>query len=554
MLLVDSNFKLRELVLLKKKALKNTAFSVLATTMAISVLAGCTSKEGQSTTTTETAKASTSTTATKAKDPVTIKVEVFDRGNSPAGTSVTNNYLTKYVKDNFTAKTKISVEYVPVPRSQEIEKLNVLLASGDAPDIVFTYDVNTVYKYVQQGGLMDLAKLIDANGPDLKTFLGKDTLAFGTFDNGQYAIPAKRVYLGKYSSMIRQDWLDKLGLQVPRTTDEVYNTLKAFKEKDPGATGGKTIPLGFSLTPASYEPIIYSFLKKVTAEQSYTLAQSLARDNMVLLPGHKEGVQFLNKLYNEGLISPDFALDKDWKKMQQDIMTGKVGLYSEDAARSYGTVPGIINVLQQTIPTAKIKPVDPYTNEEGKHTKPAYAPSGMYIMIPKASKHAAEAVQYLNWMAQKESMMQMVYGVEGRNYKTIDGVPYVEINDDTKNSFYNSGDMMIISNGFDFGDPDKTLKGMVTGFPEAQRADAAISRKNGLQDGMQPLRFDHPIAAEVKYAKSLADKYDEILVKSILAKPADFSKVYVDMLKDYMANGGDEVLKERTAAYKAMKK
>ncbi|UUZ91514.1 extracellular solute-binding protein [Paenibacillus sp. P25] len=233
----------------------------------VSVLSACSSSTGNSGG--QTGKEAGSSE----KKPVTIKVEVFDRGNSPAGKSVTNNYLTKYVEDNFTKKTNIKVEFVPVPRSQEVEKLNVLMASGDAPDIVFTYDSNVIYRYVQQGGVAEIGALLDQYGSNLKAYLGKDTLAYGTYDGKQYAIPGKRVYLGKYSSEIRQDWLDKLGLPVPKTTDEVYQTLKAFKEKKPG--GDQTIPLGFSLTNASYEPIIWSFIKKVSEEERYTLTQRL---------------------------------------------------------------------------------------------------------------------------------------------------------------------------------------------------------------------------------------------------------------------------------------
>ena len=115
----------------------------------------------------------------------------------------------------------------------------------------------------------------------------------------------------------------------------------------------------------------------MSEEEQYTLTQKLgSADYPTLLPGHKDGVRFLNKLYNEGLISPDFALDKDKKKMYQDIATGKVGFYSEDAGSSYGNQPpDTYGVLKKTVPGALLKPLDPYTNEEGKHTKPRYIPA-----------------------------------------------------------------------------------------------------------------------------------------------------------------------------------
>jgi putative aldouronate transport system substrate-binding protein len=537
---------------LRKTAMKRTLPAALSAALAFGLLTACASKEG--TNTANTGNQGKTDSASAPKEAVTLKVEVFDRGNSPAGMTVTNNLMTKWVQQTFGDPNNIKLEYVPVPRSQEVDKLNVLMASGDAPDIVFTYDSNLVYKYAQQGGLTDLGKLIDQYGANLKSYLGADTLAYGKFDNVQYAIPAKRVYLGKYSSMIRQDWLDKLNLPVPKTTEDVYKTLKAFKEKDP-AGGGQTIPLGFGLFEASYEPVIYSFIKNMSDEERFTLMQRFgSSDQPVTLPGHKDGVRFLNKLYNEGLMSPDFALDKDKKKLKQDVMTGKVGMYAEDAGQSYQTGEDVIKNLQTNVPGAKITPIDPYTNEQGKHAKPAYQPAGMFIMVPKTSKHAAEAVKYLNWMAQKDVLITMAYGIEGKNYKMEGGVPTSIDSEDTKNFLYNQGDMCIISNGTDFGDPDKNFKAMTAKLPEAFRNDATIAYKNGLADGIPPILLPRPLQSEVKYTKALKDKYQELLVKSIIAKPADFDKTYDAALQDYMANGGAEIAKERKELYAQMKK
>jgi putative aldouronate transport system substrate-binding protein len=553
----DSKPKLREMAGLRKLMARRTLLSALSATMAFSLLTACASKEGSgSGASAAPADKGQAATASAPKEQVTLKVEVFDRGNSPAGMTVTDNLMTKWIQQNFGDKNNIKLEYVPVPRAQEVDKLNVLMASGDAPDIVFTYDGNLTYKYASQGGLTDLGKLVDQYGPDLKKYLGDATLAYGKFDNVQYAIPAKRSYLGKYSSMIRQDWLDKLGLPAPKTTDEVYNTLKAFKEKDP-AGNGQTIPLGFGLFEASYEPIIYSFIKSnMTDEERFTLTQRFgSSDQPVTWPGHKDAVKFLNKLYNEGLMSPDFALDKDKKKLKQDVMTGKVGMYAEDAGGSYAAAGDTVYLnLQQNVPGAKLTPIDPYTNDQGKHAKPSYQPNGMYIMVPKSSKHAAEAVKYLNWMSQNDVMMHILYGVEGTNYNLVDGVPAIINNDNTKQLLFNPGDMEIVANGMDFGDMNKNLTAMALSAAEQYRKDAAIAYKNGLTDGIPQMPLPHPMASEVKYTKALKDKYQELLVKSIIAKPADFDKTYDAALKDYMDNGGNDIAKERKDLWQQMKK
>ncbi len=315
---------------------------LLAATVALSiVLSGCSSGEAD--------KSSTAATGDKGGS---LKVEIFDRGNTPQGYTITDSYLTRYAKENFGKPNNIDLSYVPVQRSEEVTKLNVLMASGgDVPDIVFTYDSGTFERYAEQGGLTDLTPLLNEYGSNLKKFLGEDTLSYGQVEGKQFAIPGKRTILGKYSSFIRQDWLDTLKMPVPKTTDELYNTLKAFKEKDPGKTGGKVIPMGMTMEPGQYDSLLWSFIKPVTDEQKYTLTQKLgSRDYPILLPGFKDGVQFMNKLYNEDLISKDFGLDKDKKQLTQDIQSGNTGFFSEDYDNIFYNDSAYPNLL---VPTSR---------------------------------------------------------------------------------------------------------------------------------------------------------------------------------------------------------
>ncbi|WP_419872939.1 extracellular solute-binding protein [Candidatus Pristimantibacillus sp. PTI5] len=487
---------------------------------------------------------------------VTLKVEVFDRGNSPAGSTITDNYLTKFVQENFGASNNIKVEYVPVPRSEEVAKLNVLMASGNnVPDIVFTYDPNTFNRYAKQGGLTDLGPLLDEYGQELKTFLGDEVLEYGKFEGTQFAIPAKRSNTGKYASFIRQDWLNKLNMPVPKTTEELYETLKAFKEKDPGETGGQVIPLGMTIASAQYEPLIWSFIKPMTEEQQYTLTQQLgSNDYPILLPGFKESLQFMNKLYNEGLINKDFGLDKDKKKLGEDISTGKIGFFSEDDVNIYYQ-DGSYDLLQKNVKGAEIAAVDVYTNEEGMHAKPKYAPNGLYIMIPKSSERAVEAVKYLNWMATGDNLFNLQNGVVDENYTLVDGIPVAVENptEEAKNRMYNSGDMAIISNGKQLGSMEKNLKARALAMPKQFQEQVAVAQEIANADTIPLVMLDRPIEAQTKYATTLLDKFNEIIVKTTMAKPEQFESTYDSMLKDYMASGGQAILDERIAVYKEMK-
>ncbi|QYR22783.1 extracellular solute-binding protein [Paenibacillus sp. sptzw28] len=485
--------------------------------------------------------------------PVTLKVEVFDRGAS--GVNVTNNWETQFVNESFGKPNNINVQYVPVPRSEEVQKLNVLMASGgDVPDIVFTYDTPTFNRYAEQGGLTDLAQLLDQHGPDLKKFLGDDTLAYGQFDGKQYAIPAKRANLGKYASAIRKDWLDKLGLPVPKTTDELYNTLVAFKEKDPGKTGGKVIPLGMTIAPAQIDPLVWSFIQPTTDEQKYTLTQRLgSNDFPILLPGFKDALQFMNKLYNAGLMSKDFSLDKDKKQMGQDISNGLVGFFSEDDINPYYP-DGMLTTLDKNVPGANMIPVDAYSNSEGKHPKPRYAPNGMYIMIPKSSERAAEAIKYLNWMASGDNLMKMQNGIEGENYTlNKDGIPVAkpDASDAVKKRLATAGDMAIVSNGMQFGSDEKNREANSLKMDPKYQEKALEALNISNSDTFPPVLTSKPIEAETKYGTTLEDKYYTLIVKTTMVKPNQFESTYEAMIKDYMQSGGQAILDERTADWKA---
>ncbi len=503
------------------------------------------------------ATASPGSGSTASKDPVTLKVEVFDRGNAPAGAGpVDNNFWTQWIQKNFGDPNNIKLQFVPVPRNQEVDKLNVLMSTNDAPDIVFTYDLNTINNYVKSGGLTDLGKLIDEHGPNLKKFLGDEVLKYGIFSGKQYTIPAKRTLQFTQSSYIRKDWLDKLGLPVPTTTEQFYNAMKAFKEKDPGQTGGKVIPYDFAALNGTVittpSVLINSFVKKMSEEDRYALSATNMPE--IMKPGYKEGLQFVNKMNAEGLINPDFALDKDGKSFERDIANGLVGSFTALAAHVNLMGTGnVFDTMKKNVPDAEYVAMDPFTDADGKHPKAIYDPTGVFMMVPKNSKHAVEAVKYLDWMSKPDVLFTLTNGMEGQHYTLENGLPKAITTDEAKKTFYNNSDIAIVINGKDFGSLDKNLEAVALSFP-AYKDLAKQTMLNGLKDGFTNPRFERPIDAELKYNKTLNDKLQEILVKSILAKPEEFSKTFDTMSQEYLKLGGQAVIDERRAAYKEMKK
>lgn len=482
--------------------------------------------------------------ASPSADMVTLKIEIFDRGNTPpGGEPPDNNNWTRYIQQNFGDPNHIKVEFVTVPRSEEVSKLNILMAADEAPDLVFTYDRNAVYNYVSSGGLTDLNQALGEYAPDLKKFLGDEVLAYGQFDGKQYAIPAKRTVLAVRNSYIRKDWLDKLNMDVPTTRDELYQVLKAFKEKDPGQTSGKVVPYSVTLTSlvVNGQFALHAF-DSMTKEEMYTLPD-------MMKPGYKESVRFFNKLYNEGLMSPNFAIDKDSAFMSQEIVNGQAGFFEDipDMLKPSGRY----SKLKENVPTAELALADPYENNEGKHPKWLYDPIGAYHMIPKSSEHVKEALMYLNWLTQPDVLFTLQNGIEGTHYKlNKDGLPLPIINDETKKTFYNTSDITMILNGKEFGSPEKNIKAQALTFEFPELGEAAM--KQGYVDGYHLPLFEEPIESEGKNFQALQQKQSEVLVKAITAKPDQFDGIYDQGLKEYMAAGGQTVMDEKKAAFAKM--
>lgn len=526
-----------------------------ATLMLASSLSAC-SSNGNNTSDNTKPSGSTQNTASEStsKKHRTLTVEVFDRGK-PGQPDLNNNYWTRYINDNFGKQYNATVKFVTVPRSQEVEKLNVLMASTDAPDIVFTYDAGTVYNFVQQGGLTDLGPLLSQYGSALTNYLGDDILKYGKYDGIQYAVSAKRTILAGFNTFIRKDWLDKLGLPVPTTPEQFYDTMVAFKEKNPGQVSG-VIPYGYSLSSSTpgVGAIMEAFKpSNLTEKQFATLqAQSVSMPPWNL-PGYDKAVQYLNKMFHAGLLSPNFATDKDGKLSDADISNGKVGAFFTNWDGPYRTAPGTYNNLKANVPGAELIPIDPWQNDAGNHPKQGYSPNGLYIFVPKFSKNADLAVQYLNWMADPQNTLFLQNGKEGEDYNMVNGVPVqtgTTTSGDKMMTVANNLDYDILSNGIELGDPQKNQAAISAGYPGYEK-EVENALKVSMTENYAPYYYSTPNAADAKYHSQLTSLSAQLLAKLITAKPAEFDSLYKSSVQQFMDQGGKAVLDEFTKNYEA---
>ncbi|WP_274652873.1 extracellular solute-binding protein [Paenibacillus humicola] len=526
-------------------------FVSLVTLIIVSTLAACSSSGKNTSSDTQTSSNTQSTGSDSTpKEHRTLTVEVFDRGK-PGQPDLNNNYWTRYINDNFGKQYNATVKFVTVPRSQEVEKLNVLMAAGQAPDIVFTYDSATVYNYVNQGGLTDLGSVLEQHGSALTDYLGDDILKYGQFNGKQYTIPGKRTFLAGFNTFIRKDWLDKLGLPVPTTAEQFYDTMVAFKEKNPGKVSG-VIPYGYSLSSSNpgVGDIMEAFKPSNLTEKQFATLQTQLPWN---LPGYDKAVQFMNKMFNEGLISPNFATDKDGKLLDADISNGKVGAFYTNWDGPYRTAPGTYANLKKNVPGAELIPIDPWQNDAGKHPKQGYSPNGMFIFVPKFSKNADLAIQYLNWMVDPKNTLFLQNGKEGEDYNMVNGVPVqtgTTTSGDKMMTVANNLDYDILSNGIELGDPKKNAAAVSSGYPGFEK-EVENALKVSMTDYYAPYYFSMPNEADSKYRSQLTNLSAQLLAKLIIAKPAEFDSLYKSSVQQVMDQGGKPVLDEYIKNYDA---
>jgi len=488
------------------------------------------------------------------KEIVDLSVQIFDR--EIPGLSMTDGFQAQYIKEGL-AEEGINVSFVTTPRWTTDDQLNVLMAAQEAPDLCITYSGSLISNYIKQGGLVDLGPYLDEYGPNLKKYLGDEVLQYGVYDGVQYAIPGKRPNVSSFGTFVRQDWLDKMGMDTPETTEEFYKMLVAMKQQNPGGVSNP-IPFAFNLDKGAIDwtvhTLVYSFVEDMP-EEEFKAKHDYGR---WVLPGYKEGIRFLNKLNSEGLIYTDFALGEAADEFDKVLIRGNIGSFIWNYDMPYRQSPGIQYEMQKIVPDGAWVPVDPFTNYEGKHVKQIYNPDGLKVIVPVFHEDkAAEVIKYLDWMASDnlKNVFMLQNGEKGIHYldESPEGIPLNRVqNDDLPNEQkIHWHDFAFITTGaYEYGSKDLNAIATSMSYPgfETEIVDAV---NMAMTDYFLAPWFGTVLEAEAKYGENLKDLGAEIFVNSILCDPSEFDDVYDSLVEEYMAAGAQEIIDER---YTAMNK
>jgi putative aldouronate transport system substrate-binding protein len=239
-------------------------------------------------------------------DPVTFTAFVSTR---PMTDDYANNDFTRWFEDN----TNIHLEFVVAPDGEQKEKYNLMLASGDYPDLnlnVWLLSRDEVNVYGKQGIIIPINDMIEQYGVNVKGILARypDTKNYITLEDKKiYTMPTVSDALhmsDQWKMWVYQPWLSELGLSMPQTTEDYYDVLMTFKTMDPNGNGkADEIPAAGSRANWCAEPEVFlmnAFIYDDNGDKLWVENDKV--DVTYNKPEWKEGLRYINRLVNDGLL------------------------------------------------------------------------------------------------------------------------------------------------------------------------------------------------------------------------------------------------------------
>lgn len=314
--------------------------------------------------------------------------------------------------------TGYNLEIDTLPSENWLDQLNLMFASGD-----FDYDYIRFYAteesknmfntLASKGLLADLTDLV----PKYENIMNLDERLLNTLtvDGRIYAICSSALALTNPNNMVRMDWLEACGLEAPTNRDEFYEMLVAFKEKDPDGLGDQLIPFVSSATD-----MVATISATFGILYPYEDREGQIVDTR-LTPAYKDYLTFMNKLYQEGLLDPDFAVNTA-VTISEKIVSGRVGYYA-------GWVDDGSNFLaamkEAGMENKKMYAIEPLIGDDGnQRLRAGHNGQGMseINVIPASSDKVEQVLDFINKFMEPETFVSLIHGKEGVDFTVVDGV------------------------------------------------------------------------------------------------------------------------------------
>lgn len=358
--------------------------------------------------------------------PVTLKMYVKYSWWGRKGPQFTDSLSGKEV----THRTGVTLEVITPPTGDEEQtKLNVMLASGDYPDMMLLDRDATLRKYIETGAIIPLDELIQKYGPDI---IKEVTLEYMDMFRGQYAKDDKLYFLvnqfatdtsvfqgGGAGILVRKKIYEDLGKPEIKTTDDLYNVLKTVQAKNYTVAGKPVYPITIN---GEREILagIFGTNQKPDSNGFFSVAKDGTVTHMINDPHMKAALKWVNKLFNEKLIDQE-QFTQGGEAGEEKFNNARYAFFGHTNA--YGILelknPITINSPAEDVYMMIDTPKAPgVTKAEMNY----YGLSGWNVVsITKNCKTPERAMQLLNFLSSEEGQILGRIGPQGVVWEKVDG-------------------------------------------------------------------------------------------------------------------------------------
>lgn len=318
------------------------------------------------------------------------KIIGANNSNMPGGDTYENNAYTRYLKEKINVQNKDSFE------AQDINYNNMVamaISEENIPDIMFVDNYDYLKLLVEKDMIEDLTDVYEKCASDrikdIYKSYGEEIFESSTFNGKLMALPETSIDSGPNMIWLRKDWMDKLGLDAPKTLDDVEKIIDEFITKDPGENGpGNTIGLACAPEVTSDNGYSYMFQTDIIFSKYNAYPKQWIKDeNGDIVYGSvtnnaKNALGYMSKLYNKGILDNKFLV-RTQSNIQDMIINGKCGSFF-----SLWWAPN--NPLMDSINNDKSADWEPYmipTDEDGSTSFCIQNPNKKYVVVRKGYEH-----------------------------------------------------------------------------------------------------------------------------------------------------------------------
>lgn len=263
-------------------------------------------------------------------EPVTITImgvdekdtaTVYDSSKPDRASANENAWIDAYKQ-----YLNIDVERIVADDATALNaNLNTMMASGELPDVMIV-SKEMFYVLAENGVLKDLTETFNSYDGErwmaIKNSYGADVWETGMYEGEMLGIPYCQNFYNSASVMwIRQDWLDKVGMTIPTTLDELEAVAQAFIDNKLG--GDNTIGIGLGKT-GGWDTDFSSIMAAFGVQEQTWVEKDGKYVYSNTLDENKDGLLRLQEMYKKGLFKADFSVSDI---LGEEIANGTCGLY-----------------------------------------------------------------------------------------------------------------------------------------------------------------------------------------------------------------------------------